>query len=74
MPAQAPRWSGAWWGAAIALFLALAGPARAEQAPDPHVPAIVEVLAPTRLAVGTQGEIRLTYRARHANVVAVVRA
>jgi hypothetical protein len=34
----------------------------------------VDVVAPARLAVGAPGEIRLAYRARHANVVAVVRA
>jgi hypothetical protein len=56
------------------VLLAAAGGAAAQDGPDPHVPAIVEVLAPARLAVGAQGGIRLSYRARHANVVAVVRA
>jgi hypothetical protein len=39
-----------------------------------ELPEIVDVVAPARLPVGVQGEIRLTYRARHANIVAVVRA
>lgn len=38
------------------------------------LPVIVHVAAPLRVQVGVQGEIRLTYRARRANVVAVVRA
>jgi hypothetical protein len=39
-----------------------------------ELPEIVDVVAPARLPVGVQGEIRLTYRARKANIVAVVRA
>lgn len=60
---------------ALGLGLAALAPAAGtDERPDPHLPEIVDVVAPPSLPVGTQGEIRLSYRARHANVVAVVRA
>jgi hypothetical protein len=49
--------------------LASAGWARADAADRPE---ILDVAIPGRQAVGRQGEARLTYRARRANVVAVV--
>lgn len=52
------------WGLA-----ALAG-VSAEDAPD--LPVIVTVAAPRHLPVGAAGEIRISYRAPQANVVAVL--
>ncbi len=46
----------------------------AEDTREADLPVIVTVTAPKRLPVGVQGEIRLWYRARQANVVAVIRA
>ncbi len=54
----------------IVVMLAPAA-AAADSADEP--PTILTVAAPERLRVGTPGEIRLTYRARQGNVVAVVR-
>ncbi len=58
--------------AALLLVLATATGVHAGEPGD--LPEIVRVVAPPWLRVGTEGEIRLTYRARQANVVAVVRA
>ncbi len=64
----------AWpWLAGLGLVLAVVGGAVADQGgSDP--PEIVGVRAPRRLPVGVPGEIRVFYRARAANVVAVVQA
>ncbi len=50
--------------------VAVAGPAAT--ADEARLPLIVGVAAPERLRVGMAGEMRLTYRAPQANVVAVV--
>ena len=47
--------------------------ATAEEQRAPELPEIVRVVAPPRLRVGVEGEIRLAYRAPQGNVVAVVR-
>ncbi len=44
------------------------------EAADADPPEILDVAVFGRLAVGREGEARLTYRARRANVVAVVQA
>lgn len=58
---------------ALLVLVAAAGAAAQERRPE-DLPEIVRVVAPPRLRVGTEGEVRLTFRARQANVVAVVRA
>ena len=54
------------WLAALSLVGALAGAAEVDR------PEILHVAAPGRLVVGHRGEARVTYRARQANVVAVI--
>lgn len=58
------------WLAATLLTLAAAGPAAAL---DP-LPVILQVAMPPRVRAGEVSEIRLTYRAPEANVVAVLQA
>jgi hypothetical protein len=53
----------------LASALGSASGARADEADRPE---ILDVAVPGRQAVGREGEARLTYRARRANVVAVV--
>ena len=53
-----------------ATLVVAAGAWAAESEAD--LPVILRVTAPERLPVGRAGEIRLTFRARQANVVAVV--
>lgn len=60
----------AWVALALGSVAATLGVVAAEE--EPKLPVIVGLTAPPRLRVGTSGEIRLTYRAPQANVVAVV--
>lgn len=57
-----------------ALLLVLATATGVHAGEPGNLPEIVRVVAPPRLRVGTEGEIRVAYRAPQANVVAVVRA
>ena len=57
--------------AALALSASLAGGAMVRAA-QLYRPEILEVIAPGRLTVGQLGEVRVTYRAPRANVVAVI--
>jgi hypothetical protein len=61
------------WLAGLGLVLAAGAGAAADQGLG-DLPEILDVRAPRQLPVGVQGEIRLVYRARQANVVAVVQA
>jgi hypothetical protein len=67
-----------WVGLAIlAILLLFAGVARADQADQPDTddadrPEILNVAVVGRLAVGGAAQARVTYRARQANVSAVV--
>jgi hypothetical protein len=56
------------WACLVALLL-IGGPVGAVEA-DP--PEILNVAIPRRLVAGQAGEARITYRARRANVVAVI--
>lgn len=59
--------------AALVAVLGVAVGAVAQERPA-EGPEIVRVVAPPRLRVGTEGEVRFTFRAPQANVVAVLRA
>ena len=62
------RAPGVAWLAAVLLVGATAGANEADR------PEILNVMVPGRLVAGRAGEARITYRARRANVVAVIRA
>ncbi len=72
-PHPSPSTRGRGGAVALALIATLVavGAAAQERA---DLPEIVRVVAPPRLRVGTEGEVRLTFRAPQANVVAVLRA
>src|SRR5262245_37276066 len=64
-------------GACLVVSLLLGGIARADEADRPEIddadrPEIVHVAVVGRLAVGRAGQARIRYRARQANVAAVV--
>lgn len=64
-------------GAFLAVLLLLGGLARADEGDRPEIddadrPEIVHVAVVGRLAVGRAGQARISYRARQANVAAVV--
>ena len=58
------------WTCLIVLLL-VGGAAGSDEADRPE---ILNVMVPGRLVAGRAGEARITYRARRANVVAVIRA
>jgi hypothetical protein len=57
--------------ACLAALLLVGGAGGADEADRPE---ILNVAVPGRLAAGRAGEARITYRARRANVVAVIQA
>jgi hypothetical protein len=64
-------------GALLALLLLVGGLARADEGDRPEIddadrPEILNVAVVGRLSVGRAGQARITYRARQANVAAVV--
>ena len=65
MRRRLPAWAG------LTALLLLGGAAGSDEADRPE---ILNITVPGRLVAGHAGEARITYRARRANVAAVIRA